>query len=367
MARLTSIELSGWMSIERARIEFGSLNVLIGPNGGGKSNLIAFFDLLRLLPREQLGAFVSIMGGASTLLRYGPEVTRHINVSVLLAEELFSYEYRAQLDYAPLEAFSFTKEEIHRTTGQGDHGKLATGNPGSRESTVFNSRPDFELFPVFDLLQGCRTFHFQNTSPVSQLRRAVYVEDNLELRDNGANLAAVLYRLMHTERQAYKRVVSTVQQLFPQFGDFRLTPRAEDRTQIMLNWVEAGQDRVFGPHQLSDGTLRAMAIAALLEGPIDELPAVLVVDEPELGLHPYAIEVVAALLRKASHHCQVIVSTQSVQLLNHFDAEDVIVVNRDQTGASRYDRLSPDELAGWLEDYSLGELWDRNVFGGGPH
>lgn len=134
----------------------------------------------------------------------------------------------------------------------------------------------------------------------------------------------------------------------------------------MLNWREKGRDYLFGPHQISDGTLRVIALATLLLQPEDMLPDVIVIDEPELGLHPYAIGVLAALFRKASHHCQLIISTQSAELLDYFDADEVIVVNR-KGESSEYRRLTTAELDTWLEDYSLSELWEKNVLGGGPH
>ncbi|MFA7013683.1 MAG: AAA family ATPase, partial [Desulfobacterales bacterium] len=119
----------------------------------------------------------------------------------------------------------------------------------------------------------------------------------------------------------------------------------------------------FQPWQLSDGTIRFICLAAALLQPSP--PATVVIDEPELGLHPFALDVLAGLFRDASERTQLVVSTQSAGLLNHFEPDDVIVVDR-ELGASRFRRLDASSLAAWLEDFSLGELWQKNVFDGGP-
>jgi predicted ATPase len=194
----------------------------------------------------------------------------------------------------------------------------------------------------------------------------VYLEDNGQLKPDAGNLAAVLFRIRHQDPGAFQRIVATIHQMNPQFDNFVLEPSVSDTKTVLLNWQEVGRDVLFGPHQISDGTLRAMALVTLLLQPSSSLPEVIVVDEPELGLHPYVVRVIAGLFRKVSHHCQAIISTQSVQLLEQFQPDEVIVVDRPEE-ATDFKRLSEEELAAWLEDYSLGELWEKNVFGGGPH
>jgi len=165
---------------------------------------------------------------------------------------------------------------------------------------------------------------------------------------------------------ALHEVLDTIRQVAPFFGDFELEPEARNHDSIRLNWREKGVDQIFGPHQISDGTLRAIALITLLLQPESSLPRVIVIDEPELGLHPYAIGVLASLVKRASHHCQVILATQSPALLDEFEPEDVVVVDRDSQ-ESKFRRLGSDQLDSWLEEYSFSEAWEKNVFGGGPH
>ena len=159
---------------------------------------------------------------------------------------------------------------------------------------------------------------------------------------------------------------TTIRLIAPFFDDFHLEPSGPNNKDVILNWRDKGSDQVFGPHQLSDGTLRAICLITLLMQPENEFPDLIIVDEPELGLHPYALNVVASLFKKASHHTQVLISTQSSSFLDNFDPEDVIVVNRDGK-ESQFEPQDPEELKAWLNEYSLGEVWEKNVIGGGPH
>ncbi len=182
---------------------------------------------------------------------------------------------------------------------------------------------------------------------------------------DAGNLAALLLRFRkENEGAAYQRIMKTIRLIAPFFDDFVLEPDQGNR--VILNWQEKESDRVFGPHQFSDGTLRAICLATLLLQPKDELPELIVVDEPELGLHPYALNIVTDLFSKAALHTQILISTQSSSFLDNFEPEDVIVVNREGK-ESQFKRLNPTELDAWLDEYSLGEVWEKNILGSGPH
>jgi predicted ATPase len=191
------------------------------------------------------------------------------------------------------------------------------------------------------------------------------LNDNESLRPDGANLASYLFRLQEQFPSHYRRIVDTIRLVAPFFADFQLRPNPLDPNSIQLEWKEKGSDFPFLGFQLSDGTLRFICLATVLLQPDELMPATILFDEPELGLHPYAIELLASVMQQTSLTHQLIVSTQSVELLNQFDSKSVIVVDR-ENNQSTFVRLDTEKLSEWLEDYSLGELWKRNVFGGRP-
>jgi predicted ATPase len=177
-------------------------------------------------------------------------------------------------------------------------------------------------------------------------------------------LAPFLRRLREKHLQHYERIVQTIRLVAPFFDDFVYRKDSEER--IDLEWFEVGDpDTPFGPRQLSDGTLRFIGLATLLLQPASLQPDTILIDEPELGLHPYALSVLSGMLKQAAEAKQLLVSTQSVELVNALDPEDIVIVNR-VAGESRFERLIPEELAEWLEDYALGDLWKMNVIGGRP-
>ncbi len=341
----------------RASVEFGDLNILIGANGAGKSNFVQIFELLGRIVDQDLGMFVGLGGGASVLLNAhsGDRFVR-----VLL--DAGKVRYQATLVAAPHDELIFQDEWV----GLGDRGRSL--GRGQRETKLHeNLVPavgDSLAAPVVDLLTSCRVYHFHDTSSDAPVKTMTPTADNLRLRGDAGNLAAVLLKLRHggaAEQAAYRRITSTINQIAPFFHDFVLEPEYSDR--IRLRWRETGSNVVFSAEQLSDGTLRFVCLATLLLSP--ELPRLVVLDEPELGLHPSAIHQLAGMVRSASRRSQILLATQSVTLLNQFDAEDVIIVERSDNGTTLR-KPNQEVLANWLDDYSLGELWEKNIIGGRP-
>jgi len=190
------------------------------------------------------------------------------------------------------------------------------------------------------------------------------VRDFEYLRPDGGNLAAFLYRLQEEEKGSYELIRDTIRLIAPFFDDFRLRPKKRNGDEFVeLEWQQKGSDFPFHSNQLSDGSMRFIALSTVLLQP--KLPATVVIDEPELGLHPCAISMLADLIKSAAERTQVIISTQSPILLDYFEPEEVVVVNRDK-GRSTFKRLDAESLKEWLEDYSVGELWQKNVVQGGP-
>ncbi len=366
MNMLQRMSLKGFKSIRELRdLEFKPLNVLVGANGAGKSNLISFFRLLNFAMTDALRTYVGEAGYARSLLHQGdaPEVSTQLQFRTANG----SNGYEATLKAAAGGALIFTEEAVvwHRD-GSPVPRRTLLGIGG--EKSLLNDpirQQDSTVRVVRHLLMSTRVYQFHDTSATSRLRSKWQLDDNRYLFDHGGNLASVLYYLRERKRDTYNLIVSTVQQAVPFFGDFALAPDRLNPSVIDLRWREQGSSYELGPHQLSDGTLRFIALVTLLSQPADDLPGIVIVDEPELGLHPSALSVLADLLRSASASSQVIVSTQSVTLVNRMAPEDIVVVDR-EGGQSMFRRLDEAALAGWLEDYAMGELWEKNVLGGRP-
>lgn len=369
MATLRRVILNGFKSIKTMDLELRPLNVLIGANGAGKSNLVAFFKMLNEMMAGRLQQYIGTTGRAQSLLHFGPKVTPQMEAQLEFEVDKAVDTYSMRLFHAAGDVLVFADESLsfHRTGFTKP--KLVPLGSGHEETRIGQEADKGEkTAKVFrHLLNHCRVYHFHDTSPTARVRQYCYIADNRWLMPDAGNLAAFLLRLREeNDGLAYQRIVTTIRLIAPFFEDFDLEPAGPNKKDVILNWRDKGSDQVFGPHQLSDGTLRAACLVTLLMQPENELPDLIIVDEPELGLHPYALNVVAALFKKASHHTQVLISTQSGAFLDSFDPEDVVVVNREGK-ESKFTRPDTAKLEAWLDEYSLGEVWEKNVIGGGPH
>ena len=369
MERLTRLTLNGFKSIQELHeLTLEPINVLVGPNGSGKSNLIFFFKMLSWMMASfgNLQDFIGRSGGANALLCDGSENTPQIEATLTFETENGQNEYYLRLSYAAQDTFIFTEEKYRFSYWQGpskaNWKSLGAGHQEAQLIQDAETPVGKTTKWILRLLRECKVYQFHNTSETARIRRKWNVSDHRYLKEDGANLAPFLLRLQKTSPKYYRRIVETIRQIAPFFQDFVLEPEYRS---VMLRWQERDSDYVFGPHQASDGTLRAIAIIALLLQPEEDLPAVLILDEPELGLHPYAIQVVAGLLKSISSRTQVILATQSRNFVDYFDAEDIIVVDRSDR-YSTFRRLDSDRLKDWLDEYSVGELWEKNVIGGRP-
>jgi predicted ATPase len=369
MTRLISLALHGWKTIKHLpELKLGPLNVLMGANGAGKSNLISFFRLLHAMTgAETLQLTLARMGGANACLHDGAAATSQIETRLRFSDDNSILEYSATLVPSPSDRLIFGEETYYFDNQEGGHllQHVRMGS-GHMETLLLDycHKEDGVAEKLLEILQR-RTmiYQFHNTSATARIHQRWPVADGLDLKADGGNLAAYLLHLKTYQPLAYRRIVETLRLVVPFFSDFVLSPEGDT---TILRWQERGTDMVFGSHQASDGTLRIMSLVTLLLQPTESLPAIMILDEPELGLHPYAINVVAGLIQSASLHTQVILATQSTALIDYFEPEDVIVVNR-RGRESEFVRLDPVALSEWLEEYSLGELWEKNVIGGRPH
>ena len=364
MTRWTKIGVGGYKSIRDLQpLSLRPVNVFAGANGAGKSNLISFFRLLSSIPALKLQEFVGKAGGADSLLWYGSKQTPGLWASVGFEGKTGEGLYLFRLGSTATDSLIYSDEQVDCCVVSGAQSQRFHLGSGHRESLLMEAENEFRQ--VWDLLTDIQIFHFEDTSETAAIRRRGYIEENRYLRNDGGNLAAFLNGLRQRKPMYYRRIVTTIQQIAPFFEDFDLGPMPTDQNSVLLNWRDRDSDHLFGPHQLSDGTLRTMALVTLLAQPEDELPGLIVIDEPEIGLHPYAIEILAALLKSASVHCSIILATQSVTLINEFAPEDVVTVTREK-GQSKFERQSSASLAAWLDDYAIGDLWERNLIGGNP-
>lgn len=368
MRKLTKLELHGFKSIRHlAGLELKPLNILIGINGAGKSNLISFFKLLNWMTPSpgNLQFYVGKSGGANALLHDGAVNTPQLEAALTFETEAGSNEYTMRLFHAASDTLIFAEEKYRfsrRDYGrQAEWKSLGAGHQEARLIEVAESG-DKTARTILQLMKGCVVYQFHNTSETARVRQRWVVDDNRFLKEDAANLAPFLLRLRESQPKVYSRIVDTIRQIAPFFADFVLEPF--DGT-VILQWRERHTDLVFGPHQASDGTLRTMALVSLLLQPEEDLPAMIILDEPELGLHPYAVNVIAGLLKSVATQTQVILATQSMPFVDCFEPEDIIVASRPGRETT-FQRLDPNRLKGWLEEYSLAELWEKNVIGGRP-
>lgn len=357
MAQLISLQLAGWKSIRDAKIELRPLNVLIGANGAGKSNLVSFFKLMNEMMGSRLQVHVGTTGGAESLLHYGSKRTPAIEAEFRFTAEQGQYRYSLRLVPATGNSLIFDDEKVEFPL-EGTKWTHEEGFGGHQESEL-NAKDDFPD-PSWKLIGGylsrCRVFHFHDTSLLGPMRRDCLIDANRFLYPDAANLPAMLYLYRERYPTAYRRIVAAVKAVAPSFEDFVLEPLRLNPRNIALHWRAKGADYEFGPHQLSDGTLRAIALFTLLLQPEDDLPALIVLDEPELGLHPAALSVLADLLKSTARHSQLLIATQSTALIDHFEVDDIVTVNL-RDGSSTFERLDPVRLKEWLEEYTLSELW----------
>ncbi len=354
--QLARIVLKGFKSIETCELELGALNVLIGANGAGKSNFISFFRMIQQLLDGNLQPYISKQGGPDSFLFYGRKKTEQIRTELYFGNN----GYWCTLEPTSDNRLMFAQESFWWN----EIGERSIGRGHFETNAHKGTSTGIDKF-VLPSMRQWRVYHFQDTGETSLIKQKHGINDNEYLRPDARNLAAFLYFLKKKHSNRYNRIVKTVQLAAPFFGDFFLRSSPENEDQIELEWNERDSDIPFKAHHLSDGTLRFICLATVLLQPSDKQPETILIDEPELGLHPFAITLLASLIRSVSKSKQVIVSTQSVELLDEFDVEDVVVVDR-KAGKSFFRRLKPDELDSWLDEYTLGELWKKNIFGGRP-
>lgn len=365
MNRISKIAIKGFKTLNDVEFEPGNLNVMIGPNGVGKSNFISFFRMLNwMLGSSKLEEHVAKQGGASKLLHDGADVTQQIETYIRIESEGGGNDYKFRLAYAAGDTLVFVEEKYRYSRSDYDEphpwNDLGVGHKESRMVDRANS--DNIAKYLLNLLWQCKVFQFHNTSATARIKEKWHISNFQYLKEDAANLGPFLYNLKENEPDSYRKIVETLRLILPFFDDFYLEPAYDN---FLLSWREKNSDVIFDASQASDGMLRIFSLVTLLGQPVNTIPEILIIDEPELGLHPFAISLISDMIKSVSKHVQVIIATQSVTFVDQFEPEDVIVVERNRR-ETEFNRLNTEGLKEWIGEYSLGDLWLMNRIGGRP-
>lgn len=354
--KLQRLSVKGFRSIRSIEgLALDDINIVIGQNGAGKSNFVNLFRFLARLAREELQDYLVKQGGLAKILYFGPKVTNRLE----LYFQSDANEYEVALEPTSEGGLAFT-HEVCAFLGA----RKNIVEPNQMETQLRRTRRGGRIPPyIYEAIENWRVYHFHDTSESAALRGSAPLTELEQLAADGGNLAAFLYFLQERHRDTFDALIDAIRQVAPFLGGLILRPEALNPNLIRLRWRHVGRDDVFDVSDLSDGTLRFIALAALLLQPAP--PSTIVLDEPELGLHPAAIAQLAALMHQASSEVQIIAATQSPTFANHFGWQDFIVVDRDDD-ASRFRRLQEDEVKAWMDDYAMGEIWEKNLIGGRP-
>ncbi len=362
MRRLEHLTIRNFRSIREQTLELGALNVFIGGNGAGKSNLVQVFRFLKEISLGHLQQY-SLVKGADALLHFGRKRSPRMEFELRFSDASYENEYLLSLTPTDKDTLVVERETTgFRDTTKYDRPFRDIVALSAQESALDQADGRIARF-VREDLRNYRVYHFHDTSDQAAMRGTCAVDDNTFLREDASNLAAFLYYLQERKPRTMENIVATLQQIAPFFEGFQLAPSRINPEKIRLEWREKGNEAYFNASAFSDGTLRFLCLATLLMQP--ELPRLVLLDEPELGLHPAAIVLLADLLRSASQRTQLIVATQSVGLVNQLSHEQVWTVDRED-GQSTMRSLAKADLGDWLDGYALGDLWEMNKLGARP-
>lgn len=367
--KLQRLTIKGFKSIrEMDNLKMTDINIVIGQNGAGKSNFIGFFRFLAKMARREMQDYVIKQGGLSKVLHFGPSVTPLLQISIRSNET----RYDAVLQPTVEGQLVIVSELLVPLADKSEAWSVSVvdNTPKSPESLIRRAGQNAGVNPHlrnaisnWETLTDWRIYHFHDTSENAPLRSSASLTEPEQLAANGGNLAAFLYLLQERHPDRFDAVLETMRLIAPFIGTLVLRPEALNPNLIRLRWRHVGHDELFDVSDLSDGTLRFLALTALLLQP--DPPSTIVLDEPELGLHPAAITQLAALMHQVAPQVQIIAATQSPTFANHFGWQDFIIVDR-HDDASRFRRLQEDEVKAWMDDYAMGEIWEKNVIGGRP-
>ena len=370
MIQIKSFSLSGFKTIyDLKNMEFEKVNLFIGANGSGKSNIVSFFEMISYMMTDAFGIYVAENGFASSMLYHGQKVTKDIESDIKFSSPTGESSYQFRISHSIEDKFLFMGETIsykRKNSKKPFTKNLADG--GYKETKLRELyHIDKTAKYIKNLLASIRVFHFHDTSKTAYIHQARPLESNSSLMSDAGNLAPFLYKMREEKYQYYNRIINYIRQVAPFFDNFILEPLKDS---IQLKFKEKNSDLELGSFRLSDGTIRFIALSVLLLQSKETLPKIIIIDEPELGLHPMAIDILSEMINIASRNSQIFLTTQSERLIDHFEPKNIIVIDRKQDSNNRYysdfKKLNNKELKEWTKEYRLSDIWNSNIIGGRP-
>lgn len=362
--RIRSVTIEGFRSLRSIqKLELPLLTVLIGANGAGKSTLIRFFEMLSwMLKAKNLQEFIVRHGGGEDQFFMGARTTPRIHAELRLETTSGNNDYRFDLAHLSAGDTVMVMNEAYRFSAHGIATPARWTEIGSvgKESGLLDEKGRTAK-TISNLLRQCSTYQFHDTSINATIHHRWDITESFRLRSDGGNLAAVLLDLKNNDSKRYELIERQVQRVLPAFRSFALEPEAG---KVLLRWTGRQGDKVFGSHLTSDGSLRLFCLLTLLNLPPDRLPDVMFFDEPELGLHPHAITLVAEMFKRLSKIRQIFIATQSPYMVDCFELDNIIVAGANQ-GETVLRHLPRAEYQQWLDDeYTLSDIWLKQAIGG---
>lgn len=346
---MESIEIKGYKSVKDAKLDIRPINILIGANGAGKSNFLSFFEFLDKLYNQKLETYVALKGGISKFIYNGIPSVDSFSAKIIFEGNNTAYGF--QVIQTPPDKFRIAKETLCYYNDALEYKEY------SKEAGIKYNDWDKADF-IREHVTSYKKYHFHDTGERSPFHQSSKIgKDSAVLYDRGENLGAFLYGIKKEHPKVYVRIVKTIKSVIPHFSDFVLQPDAENN--VVLYWQDIYSDYNYDVTDFSDGSIRFIALSVLFLQP--NPPSTIIIDEPELGLHPFAIAKLAGLIQSvASNKCKVIMATQSADLISYFEPDDIVAVDN-INGETTFSRLDPDKYRGWLEEYTIDELWKRNI------
>jgi predicted ATPase len=355
------IKIERFKSIKDMNLEMQPINILIGSNGAGKTNFVSFFKLTNAIFNSRLQEYI-IEEKPDNILYFGRKHSETMRGKMIFTNDGGDNNNSYFFELAQTrEGNLFLRSEGSGYNVTPDNDTYNYFYNSNLEESKFATATNRRHRILQDYISSLQVFHFHDTSNTSYLRRECDINDNLFLKQDGRNLPAFLYYLKQKHEKVYNRIEKIIQSIAPYISKLILEPNRLNEKEIELRWTDKGDpESSFSVYQLSDGTLRFIALAALLMQP--KPPEVIIIDEPELGLHPFAIGKLAGMIQSASSKAQIIAATQSPGLISHFMPEDIIVIDRsEEENQTIFNRLNSESLNKWIEEYSLGDLWEMNI------